>query len=177
MNRPFMNNIYGCYRELAALIEKAGLSLRDRIISLGDMLDRGPDSKPATDFFIKNEQACSLLGNHEHKHLLCHQGIVPPSTAQEITRQEFSRTGYEGLIQWLRKLPVYMDTEPALLIHGFLEPGVPLDRQKKQVLLGTRNGEQYLKKQYNKPWYDLCDPEKPIIAGHRDISQKRVFKK
>lgn len=172
MKHLVVGDIHGCHEELMALLDMVGPAPEDRIITLGDMLDRGPDSEKVADFFRRNGQAASLMGNHEHKHILSHDGIIRPSPAQEITRRQFSSSAYEDLIQWIRNFPVFLETEHALLLHGFLEPGVPLNEQKKQVLLGTRNGELYLKKKYDKPWYELCSLEKPIIAGHRDHSKR-----
>jgi serine/threonine protein phosphatase 1 len=36
----------------------------DKVISLGDMVDRGPDSKAVIDWFMSNGHA--VIGNHEH---------------------------------------------------------------------------------------------------------------
>lgn len=172
MKHLVIGDIHGCHEELMALLDMVGPTPEDRIITIGDMLDRGPDSEKVADFFRLNDQAAALMGNHEHKHILSHDDIIRPSLAQKITRRQFSATGYEDPIHWIRNFPVFLETEHAVLLHGFFEPGVPLGEQKKQVILGTRNGELYLKKNYDKPWYELCNPEKPIIAGHRDNSKR-----
>lgn len=55
-----IGDIAGQYKTLMALVSKMP---QGPVISLGDMVDRGPDSKAVLDYF-KNHQA--LLGNHEH---------------------------------------------------------------------------------------------------------------
>ncbi|MEL6110663.1 MAG: metallophosphoesterase, partial [Planctomycetota bacterium] len=40
-----MGDIHGCYRSLDALASFAGFDFDDRIVTLGDYIDRGPDSR------------------------------------------------------------------------------------------------------------------------------------
>ncbi|MCP3872756.1 MAG: hypothetical protein GY699_06320, partial [Desulfobacteraceae bacterium] len=172
MKTLVIGDIHGCYDELMALLDKAALGREDRIIALGDILDRGPDSAKVVDFFNLHAQASCLMGNHEHKHLLMNEGTIQPSISQQITSKHFSESEYRYLIHAIRQFPYCLDMETAVLVHGSFEPGISVAQQKQAVLLGTRNGEAYLKKTYDKPWYMLYDQKKPIIAGHRDVSGK-----
>jgi len=38
------------------------------------------------------------------------------------------------------------------------------------MLMGTMGRENYLKKTYERPWYEYYDGDKPLIVGHRDYS-------
>ena len=70
MRNIIIGDIHGCDRELCALLEKAQLEKEDRIILLGDLFDRGPDS---WEVFYRvqslereyGEQFILLRGNHE----------------------------------------------------------------------------------------------------------------
>jgi hypothetical protein len=81
------------------------------------------------------------------------------------------------------RFPLFLDLSEAVLVHGYLEPGVPLEQQRDTVLCGTMSGDHYLRSQYEPPWYALYDGEKPVIVGHHDhlrngqpfIYQDRVF--
>jgi serine/threonine protein phosphatase 1 len=64
--------------------------------------------------------------------------------------------------------PLFIDRPEAILVHGYIEPGVPLDEQRPQVLAGTMGGDNYLRAQYDRPWYELWDGEKPVLVGHLD---------
>jgi hypothetical protein len=172
MRHLVIGDIHGCYDELMALLDKAALGLEDRIIALGDILDRGPDSVKVINFFNLHDLALCLMGNHEYKHILINEGTIQPSMAQKITSEQFSEFEYKYLINNIKQFPFYIDIADATLVHGCFEPGLPVTQQKKAVLLGTRNGEAYLEKTYNEPWYMLYDQGKPIIAGHRDYSKK-----
>jgi serine/threonine protein phosphatase 1 len=83
----------------------------------------------------------------------------------------------------MEALPIFLDLDEALLVHGFFEPGVPLGSQRETVILGTLTGEGHLEKRLAAPWYELYDGPKPIIVGHRDylgtgqplVHRDRVF--
>tara|TARA_Y100000034_G_scaffold136841_1_gene216287 strand:+ start:8643 stop:9410 length:768 start_codon:yes stop_codon:yes gene_type:complete len=56
-----VGDIAGQYRALLRLIDKMP---KDHLIALGDLCDRGPESKEVIEFMMKNGE--SLKGNHEH---------------------------------------------------------------------------------------------------------------
>jgi serine/threonine protein phosphatase 1 len=165
-----IGDIHGCYTEMLDLISLAGLSGEDQIIALGDIVDRGPDSLAVANFFMNKDNAASILGNHEAKHILISANKLKPSPSQEIVHQEMSGKDYITMIEYFQQLQPYLELPEALIIHGFLEPGIELKNQQKKVLIGTISGEGYLTKTYPKPWYEYDHGDKPIIAGHHDYS-------
>lgn len=65
-----IGDIHGCPDELARLIDKLPLEPLDRLIFLGDYIDRGPNSKGVISYLIDLQQNCRseiifLKGNHE----------------------------------------------------------------------------------------------------------------
>src|SRR5674476_416869 len=70
-NRLFaVGDIHGCYASFEKLIEtKIKPRKTDKIILLGDLIDRGPQSKEVVDLIIdlqrKGFDIIPLLGNHE----------------------------------------------------------------------------------------------------------------
>ena len=63
-----IGDIHGCRRSLEALAEYAEFTEGDTIVTLGDYIDRGPDSKGAIDFLIDLGTRTNLVhlrGNHE----------------------------------------------------------------------------------------------------------------
>ncbi len=171
MKTLVIGDIHGCFNEMVDLIDQAGLTENDRIIALGDLFDRGPDS-PAVYLFFKNHpRACSLMGNHERKHLLSYRGLTEPSISQILTRQQFRET-YREAIDFMADLPLFLELPEAILIHGMLEPGIPLDKQSEAILVGSLSGEARLKRKSSQPWYKIHDGAKPVIAGHHDYSKE-----
>ena len=62
-----LGDIHGKFKELNILLDKINYDpASDNIYTVGDMIDRGPDSVEVLDFFILNESNYSILGNHEH---------------------------------------------------------------------------------------------------------------
>ena len=70
-NRLFaIGDIHGCFDSFQELIEnKIQLSKNDRLVLLGDYIDRGPKSKEVIDYIInlqaKGYNIIALAGNHE----------------------------------------------------------------------------------------------------------------
>ena len=177
-----IGDIHGCFVELQELLDKAGLTSDDTILALGDIVDRGPETPQVLEFFRSQPQAMSLQGNHERKHLRAASRKVKLSLAQVIARAQFGET-YPEVLEFLEAFPIYLELPEATLVHGYVEPGVRLSKQRETVLCGTMSGERYLQTHYERPWYELYTGSKPLIAGHRDylhngqplIYQDRVF--
>jgi len=171
MKQLVVGDIHGCYGEFLDLLDKCGLSEDDEILALGDIVDRGPDTPGLLEFFSSHQNVRSVMGNHERKHLRSYQGKVRPALSQMITRRELSEDGFRKMIDFIGNFPVSLELNDALLIHGLFEPGLALNEQKENVLIGTMSGETYFFAKYNIPWYQLYDGEKPVIAGHHDYSR------
>ena len=63
-----IGDIHGCLTALGTLIEFVNLKDGDTLITLGDYVDRGPDSKGVLDLLVslkKSKQLVTLRGNHE----------------------------------------------------------------------------------------------------------------
>jgi serine/threonine protein phosphatase 1 len=63
-----IGDIHGCSAALRALIEAIQPTTDDTIVTLGDYVDRGPDSHGVLDYVLGLEQRCQLvplMGNHE----------------------------------------------------------------------------------------------------------------
>lgn len=182
MNTFVIGDIHGCTTELQELLDKAGVAEDVRIIALGDIVDRGPDSAQVLDFFSNNPSRLSLMGNHERKHVRGARHEVRLALSQIISREEFGAS-YQQALERMGNLPLFLDLPEAVLVHGYLEPGIHLEQQRDTVLCGTMSGDHYLRNQYEQPWYALYDGEKPLIVGHHDhlrngqpfIFQDRVF--
>jgi serine/threonine protein phosphatase 1 len=168
MQRLVIGDIHGCYAEFQDLLDKSGLAAGDLIIALGDIVDRGPASPLVLDFFRITPHAATLMGNHERKHVRVGHGVVRPALSQQITRRQMGDEAYASACQYMATLPPRLEYDDALLVHGFVEPGVPLAEQRDNVLVGTLTGESYLQQRCDRPWYELYDGDRPLIVGHHD---------
>jgi serine/threonine protein phosphatase 1 len=170
MQTLIIGDIQGCSTALLELVSRAGLTSGDAIIALGDLVDRGPDSPGVLEFFMTQPNARVLMGNHERKHVRSWRGEVRPALSQRITRQQLGEERYHTAVAYMATLPWYIELPDAILVHAFFEPGVPLAQQREQVIVGSMRGEVYLSQQYDRPWFELYDGDKPIIVGHRDYT-------
>lgn len=180
-----VGDIHGCYEEFQALLDKAGLGDHDPIIALGDIVDRGPASPQVMTFFQQHPQAQSLMGNHERKHVRHQRGELRLASSQQITIAQFAEQGldYAAAVRDMAAFPLYLELANAILVHGYLEPDIPLAQQRATVLAGTMSGEAYLQQHYDRAWYELYRGEKPVIVGHRNytrtaapfVYQERVY--
>src|SRR3954466_446577 len=68
-----IGDIHGCHLEFAELLARLALTSEDRLILLGDLVNRGPDSNKVIDL-AREHRALSLLGNHERRLLRFHLG-------------------------------------------------------------------------------------------------------
>jgi serine/threonine protein phosphatase 1 len=183
MQTLVIGDIHGCYFELQALLDKAGLSNGDSIISLGDFVDRGPETPQVLDFFRNTPNTHALMGNHERKHIRAARGEVKLAISQHISRQQLGDAYKDAVVAWMSGLPLFLELQEAVLVHGYLEPGLPLAEQNPSVVCGTMGGDKILRERYERPWYEYEHGNKPVIVGHYNytdsdqpfIYQDRVF--
>jgi serine/threonine protein phosphatase 1 len=63
-----IGDIHGCLTALETMFEVVAPSSKDLIVTLGDYVDRGPDSKGVIDYLLEKKQTHNLfhlMGNHE----------------------------------------------------------------------------------------------------------------
>ena len=126
-----IGDIAGQYKTLMALIDKMP---EGETISVGDMVDRGPHSREVLEFFMDNDNTRALMGNHEHMMLDFYKG--GPQYGQRCwlsnggrhTAKQFP----DGLpvehMDFLKGLPLFIETENCLITHGFVTPSLGLEQ-------------------------------------------------
>jgi predicted phosphodiesterase len=94
MQTLVIGDIHGCYDEFQELLNKAGLTEGDSIVSVGDCVDRGPETPAALRFFQEHPNALLIMGNHERKHVRAnrHEVKLPvPRKSAEFNLGNISR--------------------------------------------------------------------------------------
>ena len=76
MQKLIVGDIHGCWVEFQELLDKAGLADGDRVIAVGDFVDRGPSTPRVLDFFRGQPNTRAIQGNHERKHVRSARGEV-----------------------------------------------------------------------------------------------------
>ncbi|HPH29243.1 MAG TPA: metallophosphoesterase, partial [Pseudomonadota bacterium] len=112
-----IGDIHGCYHELQELLQLVGATDDDIIVSVGDLVDRGPDSPAVLKYFQERcaqGRAVVLMGNHERKHV---RQVF--SYSQEITRLQFAEK-YAAAVEWMKNLPYSYETPECIIVHAAL---------------------------------------------------------
>jgi serine/threonine protein phosphatase 1 len=122
------------------------------IITLGDYIDRGPQSREVIELLMKGlgDPAWKLIclqGNHEDIMLkTCRKPLVPNwwlSNGGGYTLISYGhpRQGTVDLsvvpaehLDWIEKLPMMHVDAHRVYVHAGVDPSVPLDRQRQDVL-------------------------------------------
>lgn len=114
MNLYIIGDVHGCYKTLMALVDK--LPKDARLCFVGDLIDRGPNSKDVIEFVKNNNHLC-VKGNHEDMMY----DYTPPGPYGE-TSQWLSNGGITTLqnyeddydllqkhLAWIGELPIYIE--------------------------------------------------------------------
>lgn len=140
-----IGDVHGCFRALTTLADFVGFSGDDTIVTLGDYVDRGPDSCAVLDWLISHQEALGLKclrGNHE---LMMQAAAGDPRTyadwmtyGGDSTLRSYSRSGDAGRLadvpdaHWdlLENgcLP-FFETEQAFFVHANAYPDLALEEQ------------------------------------------------
>lgn len=156
-----IGDIHGCYTELLDLFDVTALGADDVVVSVGDLVDRGPEPAAVVRWFRQRPASVVVMGNHERKHV---RGVF--SYSQEVCKLQMG-ADYEDAVAWMRGLPYYWETPEIRVVHAALMPGVPLAHQDETVLCGSTAGEAILRKAIPDAWWhERYTDSVPVAFGH-----------
>jgi len=172
-----IGDIHGHAKALGALVEILGISAEDTLVTLGDYVDRGPDTKGVLDLLIALKGRCQLIplmGNHEEMMLGAREGrsdfafwvkfggdaamdsYGPGRTTSLVPREHW---------EFLRSLPSCYEADGHFFAHANYAANQPWNQQSSQVLL----------------WLDLTDlpgrhySGKVAVVGHTPQKGGRIL--
>ncbi|MDX2227172.1 MAG: metallophosphoesterase family protein [Verrucomicrobiae bacterium] len=171
-----IGDIHGCLKALTSLIGFVGPTAQDRLVFLGDYIDRGPDSKGVIDWLIdekrrRGKKLITLRGNHEVM-------LLGSRTTPNLFMNWRSFGGLEMLESygvnnthdWVEHIPrehwdffeatlPYFESNSHIFVHGGIEPDVEMQNQPDMVLYWQRFEN-----------FGPHDSGKTVVCGH--TSQK-----
>ena len=173
-----VGDIHGCSRAFDALIGRIKPTTDDRLVILGDMIDRGPDSRGVLDRLIELKDQCRLvplLGNHEEMLLAAREGKSDLRYWKKFGGQE-TLDSYGGLpdcrelpwshIHFIQKCPLFYETDTDIFVHAGVVPNFPMDQQSSLDLLWKPLEHDDVGPHYS---------GKTVIVGHTPQSDGQVF--
>lgn len=144
-----VGDIHGCDAAFATLLGAIAPQPSDRLILLGDLVDRGPDSRGVIDRILQLRDTCQvdvILGNHEEMMLQVIDGRAPEMWLNFGGVQTLDSYGFVGSldvlptshVELIRQANDYIETERHFFSHANYDPRLPLDQQSVAMLRWNR---------------------------------------
>ncbi len=181
-----VGDVHGCAEELDELIALLQLSGSDRLVFLGDLMDRGPDPVGCVRR-VRELGAEMVLGNHDEKHLRWRKhdharrttGKKNPIRYFDETMAKQNLALSDDDMAWMASLPLSLDLGGKWrAVHAGLEPCKSYEEQKDcESVLRTRfindDGSAYTAKDGGAPdptdkwfWSQRWSGPESIVYGH-----------
>lgn len=167
-----IGDIHGCRRALESLLDLVAPTSDDTIVTLGDYVDRGPDSAGVVKLLLELDSSHSLVplrGNHEIMMLDSREsnswreswlGYGGAETLASYSVDRNDSAAFDSIpvahLEFLenRLLP-YWETDTHIFVHAFAEANKPMSAQPDSSLF----------------WRKFVNPEphtsgKTVVCGH-----------
>jgi len=118
-----VGDVQGCLAPLKALLKKVGFnSDRDLLISVGDLINRGPKSLETIRFCMSlGESFKMVLGNHDLHLLAMGEGVREPSPKDTI-QDILDAPDRPQILDWLRSHPLLLNIQSYHIVHAGIPP-------------------------------------------------------
>ncbi|MEP6911878.1 MAG: metallophosphoesterase [bacterium] len=172
-----IGDIHGCYDELEDMLTALRFEAEDRLISVGDLITKGPKDREVLERFMSEPQFSAVLGNHDLALRRKWNGEkVKLKNSQKPTNKEL-KEDKERYVSFLNSLPFMIDLGTHLVVHAGVRPGVALQSQTSEDLTELRSLGKDRTARDGTPWYDVYDGEKVVLFGHWPASAPRRGKR
>lgn len=141
-----IGDIHGCRTALEALLSAIEPGPEDTIVTLGDYVDRGPDSRGVIDTLIelgKQTRLVGILGNHEEMMLdVLHHGVSHQAWLRYGGIETLESYDFSGDLDFLPEdhmtffdsLGDYFESDEFFFTHAAYDPDVSLEKQEVEML-------------------------------------------
>ena len=191
-------DIHGCLDELKDLLDKLNYDpSTDRVILVGDLVDRGPYSA-ATVRYARNMKFEVVMGNHDEKYVRYakherkrtlnsdFENPMKTFTSNPLKMEVFNSLTEED-IQFLSLLPGFIRVDVNFVaVHAGFLPNAPIARQKTEVMThvrhldNTTNKMCRLNEDFSTPtnsyfWAERWRGPESVVYGHNVHSLTNVM--
>jgi len=141
-----VGDIHGCLAALNALLEAIQPTEEDTIVTVGDYVDRGPDSRGVLDRLLQLEETTNLvalMGNHEEMlNAVLRREMEPYSWLNHGGVETMESYGFSGDLgcvpkshrDFLDRMGDYYENETHFVVHANYDPDLPLSEQPSDLL-------------------------------------------
>jgi diadenosine tetraphosphatase ApaH/serine/threonine PP2A family protein phosphatase len=162
-----IGDVHGCLDELLALVARCGVTHADRVVLVGDLVAKGPDSAGVVQW-ARESGADAVLGNHDAHVLRTLDGAGDGKPKHQAVAASLAAAD----VAWLRQRPLWLRPPSApghIVVHGGLVPGVPLEAQAREYLINLRSiteDGRPSKRIEGTPWAALWPGPEHVVFGH-----------
>ena len=175
-----IGDVHGCAREFEKLLKKLNPEKTDRIIQLGDLINKGPDSHEAI-ALARAHDIQTIMGNHEMRLLLAKEAksLKDLNSYYQETIKQLSKKDWK----YLKQLPkfIYINALDTVFVHGGFSPNEPWHCQSLDtvttVQVITKKGlpEKRTYRSKSKLWVNYWKNDTSVIYGH--TPRRRIYRK
>lgn len=168
-----VGDVHGCRRELEWLLELVRFGTGDRLVFVGDLVARGPDSLGVL-ALARAKGAVLVRGNHEER--------VLRERAATARGAEAAAKPHRALAEALRPADwVLLETSPLTLalpehgltvLHGGVDPTRALDDQDASTLLNARHARDAAGNKVL--WGEAYGGPEQLVFGHNAIEKLQL---
>ena len=169
-----IGDVHGHADALENLITELDPNPGDRIVLMGDLIDRGPDSRMVIRIAKERADTFVIRGNHEDWALNGIQGhdfktweasedwlMAGGKQCLDSYRNaddDLNTEEWRSDLKWMAKMPHCLILDDWILVHAGLEPGIPLDEQKPRQIMWIRD-------EFHSSTVPV-DPHRAVVFGH-----------
>jgi hypothetical protein len=169
-----VGDLHGCVDELRDLMRACGYAPGDRLVAVGDLVAKGPDSQGVVQL-LREEGGLAVMGNHDAHALKAHEKgeSSKPERRQLLETLTKPDWAYLAALPYHRRLgPERAGATDTAVVHAGAVAGVPLERQDHEHLLTLRSiadDGTPTKKIEGTPWAALWQGPERLVFGHDAI--------
>jgi predicted phosphodiesterase len=161
-----IGDAHGCLTELEELLHEVGHRPCDALVMTGDIVAKGPDSQGVVQL-LREKGAVSVLGNHDAHVLRIGRGGDGKKHHEQV-----AKTLTDADWRYLEAMPLVLPIERmgAVVVHGGLVPGVPFDKQERDIVINMRSfdveGKPSKRIEGGVPWASRWPGPLHAVFGH-----------
>lgn len=119
-------DIHGMYDLLIKALNSVNFKIgHDVLVCVGDLIDRGPDSKKVLDLFMTTYNFFTVLGNHEDMALSSDKRLHKFNGGKFF--YDLSLQDQAAYKQWFRTLPITITIETPFSKYGVVHANIPIE--------------------------------------------------
>lgn len=167
-----VGDVHGCAGELRRLLEGLALDSADRVLFVGDLVARGPDSRGVLSIY-REVRGRSVLGNHEWRLLRARQAIAAGQKRPRLSSPLYALLHQLREDDWelLEELPFWiaLPEHDLCIVHAGVLPEVELASQDPWTLTHVRSIDAQGRpsdKDHFEPWATRYHRGPHLVFGH-----------